>query len=135
VFAVRAGRDGERIPTGRPVGPPPVATATPPPVEPTAEPTVEVNRGIRLEVTVTDAPAWIRVLRGDEVLHQGTVEPGFSRTFRAGPGGRLEFRTGNAGVVRLILNGKRLGIAGEPGGIYEKAFVMKDGRAVAVDAG
>jgi cytoskeleton protein RodZ len=135
VFAVRAGRDGERVPTDRPVGPPPVATATPPPVEPTVEPSVEVTRGIRLEVTVTDAPAWIRVLRGDEILHEGTVDPGFSRTFRAGAGGRLEFRTGNAGVVRLVLNGKPLGIAGEAGEIYEAAFVMKDGRAVAVDAG
>jgi cytoskeleton protein RodZ len=133
VFAVRAGRAPDAEVPARPNVPPP-ATASPleSPEPVTEPPTV---RGVRLEVTVTDASAWIRVLRGDEILFQETAEPGFSRTFRAGPNGRLDVRIGNAGAVRLTLNGDSMGPAGESGQIYEAGFVFRNGRAVAVESG
>ncbi|MGH2724920.1 MAG: helix-turn-helix domain-containing protein [Actinomycetota bacterium] len=136
VFAVRAGREGEPVTPRGPVGPPPAATLTPPTTEPT-EPAREspAVRGVRLKITVTDTPAWIRVLRGEEVLYQETAQPGFSRTFRAGPNGRLDVRIGNAGAVRLTLNGDPLGLAGEPGQIYEAGFVFRNGRAVVTEPG
>ena len=128
VFAVRAGRDDQPVSPRRPAAPPTVATTTPPPVEPTTTEPPAV-RGVRLHIRVTDAPAWIRVLRGEEIVFEGTVDPGFSQTFGAGPRG-LIFRTGNAGAVRLVVNGERVEIDAATGGIYEASFSTKEGRVV-----
>lgn len=134
VFAVRAGREDRPVAPLTPAAPPVATATTPPPVEPTATEPPAVQ-GVRLEVRVTDAPAWIRVVRGEELLFEETAPPGFSRTFRAGPRGRLDVRIGNAGAVRLTLNGEPLGVAGTSGEIYEAGFELRDGRAVMVEPG
>lgn len=128
VFAVRAGRDDQPVTPVTPAVPPVATTPAPPPAEPTpTEP--PVVQGVRLHVRVIDAPAWIRVMRAEEILFEGTVDPGYSETFRSGRRG-LVFRTGNAGAVRLVVNGERMEIDAATGGIYEASFSTKEGRVV-----
>lgn len=132
IFAVRAGREAETVaPSADPV-PSPVVTPTESP-EPTTSPESAI-RGIRLRVNVVDAPSWMQVVRGDDVLISDTVEPGFSRTFRAPPRTDVDVLLGNAGAVRLVLNEERLGVAGEAGQIYEATFVYRGGRARVIEA-
>lgn len=91
-----------------PVSPPP-ATVSP---SPTPSPT---PTGVKLLMRVEDR-SWIQVTAGDEVVFQGTLEAGTSKRF-ANPD-RLDLVLGNAGGVRLILNGRDLGAPAARGQVW-----------------
>lgn len=97
-----------------------VAEPPPPPVvEPPAE------RGVRLEIRIKGEPSWLRVGSGGKALAKGTRKPGWSRTFEDDK--RLHVVLGNAGAVRLFLDGERLGAPGGRGEVYRASFVWKRG--------
>ena len=67
-------------------------------------------------VVVTQARSWIRVLSDGALVFEGTLAAGVSKTFEGGE--EIELRVGNAGAVRLILNGRDLGAPGRSGEVY-----------------
>ncbi|HEX2029927.1 MAG TPA: RodZ domain-containing protein [Actinomycetota bacterium] len=135
LVAVRATR--EPVPPTRPgVSVPSPVSPSPPAVQETAEPPERTPpRGIRLAISVEDAPCWIEVTRDEEVLYQETAEPGFSMTFRAPRDGQLDLILGNAGAVTMVLNGERLDPLEAPGGVFEGSVVFEDGEARLIPAG
>jgi len=67
-------------------------------------------------VAVAQGRSWVRVLSDDSLVFEGVLTPGASKTFTASEA--VEITVGNAGMVRLILNGRDLGPAGKAGQVY-----------------
>lgn len=103
----------------------PQEVAEPPPAEVVVPPVAPPPAGITLQVRVKDAESWVRIGTGGEVFVKGTRRPGWSRTFTHPE--RLRITLGNAGAVRLFLNGERLGKPGDYGELYKATFVKRDG--------
>jgi cytoskeleton protein RodZ len=79
----------------------------------------------RLVVRVVEGESWLRISRGGEVLLEGTQAPGFARGFPIREG--LDLVVGNAGAVRLVAGGERLGPLGDPGAVYAGSVVIDEG--------
>jgi cytoskeleton protein RodZ len=122
--------DGSAVPADTTVvgdaagSPPPDAAATDagsvgaiPPVVPSAAP-VAAKRGLSLHVTET---SWLRVTVDGTVVLEGTLPAGVSKSFR---GKVADVRVGNAGGVRIAVNGKTLGPLGASGDVIERRFVL-----------
>lgn len=118
---------------------PPAATASPPAISPSPSPpgvagkqTRPPQRGVRLRIRFVERPSWIQVIRDDEVIVEGTFAAGMERTFRDSRG--LDLVIGDAGAVRVTLNGKRLGPVGDDGDVFEGSAVFRKGRTRLVPA-
>jgi len=72
-------------------------------------------KGVTL-VVVTRARSWVQVAGDGAPIFAGTLAAGVSKTFSATQ--ELDVTVGNAGAVRLILNGKDLGSPGASGTVY-----------------
>lgn len=94
------------------VEPPEVVVPEPePPPSPSPTPT-----GVNL-VLLLEEPSWMRVrIRGRSVF-EGLVPAGETKEFQAPE--RVDLRLGNAGGVRLMLNGRDLGSPGARGRVWE----------------
>ncbi len=118
-------------PTPRPV--PPTAVPVPPtqvpptavPVVPTAPPPTAVPAtptraaGVALTTVVSEA-AWLRVVVDGGTAFEGTLPPGTSRSWDAKQS--VTVRAGNAGGVRVTINGKDEGLLGQVGQVVEKTW-------------
>lgn len=62
--------------------------------------------------------SWLRVRQGDKRLYEGIPEVGAELSFDL----PVEVRAGNPGAVRVILEGKDLGLMGEPGKPITRSF-------------
>jgi len=96
------------------------APNTPAPTEqPSAAATAEESsRTLELRVT---APTWLLVkVDGARVL-EGILQPGASRSFH---GAKALVRTGNAGGVDVLVDGRDLGRMGKSGDVVEKTLVL-----------
>lgn len=89
--------------------------------EPTEPPTSP--EGIRMTVKVEQVPAWLNVQTDGNVAYEQVAQPGFSQDFEA----RQQIRvwTGNAGAVRLEINGQDYGALGAPGEVKRQLFTLK----------
>lgn len=67
------------------------------------------------------APSWLRVVVDGSVKIEGTFPAGTAKTFR---GKRADVLIGNAGGVRVIVDGKDIGPLGKSGDVVERAFVL-----------
>lgn len=123
----------------KPPVPPPTATVPPPTptnILPTATPTVRVlpapatvtatptvtstvYEGVEAVLQIT-ADCWLRVTADGARIYEGTLRAGVSRTFRADR--ELIVLMGNAGGVRVTLNGRDLGIQGRPGQVLTQVW-------------
>jgi cytoskeleton protein RodZ len=102
----------------------PVATPKPPkPTKPAkaTEPPV-AHTGVNVRVRVTGESCWVRVrdARNDTELFEGVLRQGQVRHFKAAQKLSLEF--GNAGAVRLVVNGRDVGAPGSPGAVVRVTF-------------
>lgn len=112
-------------PTATPAPPtptslPPTATLTPSPTagaSPTPAPAVA---GLELEIDITGERSWLLVEVDGERVFAGILEPGAKQTWRAEE--RIYLRSGNAGAVRLTMNGESLGLFGERGQVLEQEW-------------
>jgi cytoskeleton protein RodZ len=95
---------------------PPPTAVTPAAPEPTP-------RGILVALRVVEGPSWVRVSSGGRVAMQTTLQPGFADTFTAGR--RLDLWLGNAGAVRVTLNGRPVRMSGD---VYRASFVRQKNR-------
>ena len=114
-------------PTLTPV--PPTATATPTQTltptptwtaSPTATPTTAAVLEVRIEVV--SQRAWLLVQADGQRVFAGILEPGAINTWTARE--RIVLRSGNAGAVRVTVNGQALGPLGEFGQVVEKEWTM-----------
>jgi len=103
------------------VTPTPTHTATP---SRTPTPTATPVREIRVRASLTDY-TWLRVLVDGDKVVEGIVDP--DRTF-TWVGKTVEVRTGNAGGIRLEVNGEDLGTMGKEGEVRHWIFVIDKGR-------
>ena len=78
-------------------------------------------------VIATDRACWVLAIVDGEIALQETVPPGETVSLRATRTLRLRF--GDAGGVRLTVNGRRIATGGS-GDIAELSFVARDGRLV-----
>jgi cytoskeletal protein RodZ len=90
---------------------PPVASPLP-----TAAPAAK--RGLALNVTET---SWLRVTVDGRVVLEGTLPSGAAKSFS---GKVADVRVGNAGGVRIAVNGKPLGPLGASGDVVERRYVL-----------
>jgi hypothetical protein len=67
-------------------------------------------------VVVAHGRSWVRLLSDGTLVFEGTLTPGASKTFTATEA--VDVTVGNAGMVRLILNGRDLGAPGKAGQVY-----------------
>ena len=114
--------------------PTPAPSATPtitptPTVTPTPTLTATPAESIRLRVVVTST-AWLRIVTDGNVQVESLVDPGFDQEFTAYK--ILEFLTGNAGGVKLTLDGTPLPSLGEIGDIVVFNWAIQDGQVIQI---
>lgn len=103
--------------------PPPTATPTPPPSPtPTLTPTPRAPAGVEVELRIVER-AWLRVVVDGEVAFEGALEAGSRRTWRGRES--VALRCGNAGGVRVTVNGEDLGLLGERGQVVEEEWLAE----------
>lgn len=118
---------GSNAPADAPAGDAPTAapdestaagadTAAIPPPLPTTKPASQ--RGLSLKVTDT---SWLRVTIDGTVVLEGTLPAGASKSFN---GKVADVRVGNAGGVRIAVNGHAVGPLGGSGDVAERRFVL-----------
>jgi cytoskeletal protein RodZ len=74
----------------------------------------------RLTLNVTEL-SWLRVTVDGTVAFEGTLPAGSIRSF---PGKAVDVRVGNAGGVRIAVNGRPIGTLGASGDVVERNFVL-----------
>ncbi len=114
-----------KLPTFTPT---PDATDTPT-ITPSPTLTATPAESIRLRVVVTNT-AWIRVITDGQVQVESMVEPGFDQEFVAHQ--QMEFLTGNAGGVKLSLDGEPLPRLGEIGEVTLFIWNLEDGQVIEI---
>jgi cytoskeletal protein RodZ len=87
-----------------------------PPAAPSAAPAAK--RGLSLQVMET---SWLRVTVDGTVVLEGTLPKGAAKSFS---GKVADVRVGNAGGVKIAVNGKTLGPLGASGDVVERRFVL-----------
>ncbi len=97
------------------------ATAT---TAPTETPTSTRTRtlmptpvGLALSIEIVGSRSWVLVIADGQRVFAGILEPGAVDSWTARE--RISLRSGNAGAVRLTLNGEDLGLFGEAGQVVE----------------
>jgi cytoskeleton protein RodZ len=92
--------------------------AIPPVASPVPRATPAAKRGLALNVTET---SWLRVTVDGRVVLEGTLPSGAAKSFS---GKVADVRVGNAGGVRIAVNGKPLGPLGASGDVVERRYVL-----------
>jgi cytoskeletal protein RodZ len=91
---------------------------------PTAGPTeVRTYDGLEAVLELT-ADCWVRVTADGIQIFQGTLRAGTTHTYTAQE--ELSIRFGNAGGVRVVLNGEDLGIQGAAGQVVTKTWSKEE---------
>lgn len=78
---------------------------------------------ITTNLTVVQVPVWLNVQVDGNTVYEQVTQPGFSQTFEAGQS--ISVWTGNAGAVRLEINGQDYGALGAPGEVKSRTFILK----------
>ena len=94
------------------------ATAT---ASPAASPAGAGPDGTKTLALVLSAPSWLRVTVDGSVSMEGTFPAGTSKTFH---GKSALVRIGNAGGVKIYVDGKDVGTLGKPGDVVEHTFTL-----------
>jgi cytoskeleton protein RodZ len=130
IVLANAGTDDDVMaPTPRTPAASPMLAAAPDPAP--APPADDSAPPVRVGLEVVRAPSWIRITDGVTVLVEGTEAPGYITTVLADD--ELDVVLGNAGAVRVSLDGRRLPPLGVEGEVYAGRLVVRDGRARLVD--
>jgi cytoskeleton protein RodZ len=78
---------------------------------------------LRVLVNVRERPSWILIRTDGTAAYEQVAQPGFSRTFEAQQ--RLFIKSGDAGAVRVEINGQDEGALGGPGEIVARNYTLK----------
>jgi|SRR5215211_7785560 cytoskeleton protein RodZ len=78
---------------------------------------------LRVLVSVTELPSWILIRTDGTTAYEQVAQPGFSQTFEAEQ--QLYIKSGNAGAVRVEINGQDAGALGGSGEIVARTYTLK----------
>ena len=122
-----AGEDREQnMPAGednRGVGEQDPAIGEQDPVTPGIDP---AQRGVNVVLQVTDKDCWMQVVVDDSSAFEGLVGPGITKEFRGD--NSIWLKLGDAGAVRVLVNGSDYGFLGERGRVVTRSFeIGEDG--------
>ena len=111
-----------------------VLTSNSPTPSPQATPTTQTTPGpiagrlpgdgVSMMLTIAESRSWVTVRADGKVLYQGILNAGDRREFTAKR--TLGVVLGNAGVVRLVVNGQDLGTPGRVGQVVRLTFTPDD---------
>jgi cytoskeleton protein RodZ len=110
-----------------------VAQASPVVVEPSPRTaprsawTTELVSGYRIDLSALE-PTWLSVTADGRQEFNGTLEAEQKKSFAGRERGRI--RTGNAGGISLVFNGKPIGVVGRRGEIRDIVFTRNNYRIV-----
>lgn len=99
----------------------PAAGPSPGVATPAASPTADVSpspQGGRVELVIQER-SWVEVRSGGKLVYEGLMRPGQRRTIT---GESVEVTAGNAGGVRIFVNGTDRGTLGDRGSVVTKTF-------------
>lgn len=97
-------------------------TAVPGASDLTAAPGTAPDRtadGVTLDVQASGR-SWLRVVGDNQPVFEGFVSAGESRRWQSRTS--MSIRVGNAGAVALVVNGRSIGVLGQPGEVVSRAF-------------
>ncbi|MFH1566079.1 MAG: RodZ domain-containing protein [bacterium] len=80
----------------------------------------EEQKVIKVEIEIIDEASWINVVGDGETLFQSLMLVGVKAQFSARD--FITIKAGNAGAVKVFLEGKDMGVLGEKGTVVEKTF-------------
>jgi cytoskeletal protein RodZ len=108
-------------PTVSTTTPKPAATPKPKPKPSPSAPVVALT-GVNVRVSVTGDKSWVSVRNADTkaVLFQEVMSSGQVKDFKVAK--KMSLVIGNAGAVRLVVNGRDLGAPGGPGQVVRVSF-------------
>jgi cytoskeleton protein RodZ len=78
---------------------------------------------LRVLVSVRERPSWILIRTDGTAAYEQVAQPGFSKTFEAEQ--RLFIKCGDAGAVRVEINGQDAGALGGAGEIVARNYTLK----------
>ncbi|HET7269617.1 MAG TPA: RodZ domain-containing protein [Rubrobacter sp.] len=78
---------------------------------------------LQVLVNVEERPSWLLILSDGTQAYEQVAQPGFSRTFEAEH--RLYIKSGDAGAVRVEINGQDAGVLGRAGDVVSKEYTLK----------
>jgi len=78
---------------------------------------------LRVLVSVRERPSWILIRTDGTAAYEQVAQPGFSKTFEAEQ--RLFIKSGDAGAVRVEINGQDAGALGGAGEIVARNYTLK----------
>ncbi len=87
------------------------------PVTPGPDP---AQRGVNVELHVTVKDCWMQVVVDNSKAFEGLVGPGITKEFRGNDS--VWLKLGDAGAVRVVVNGNEYGFLGELGEVVTKTF-------------
>jgi len=105
------------------------AITPPPQVEQPNTPIPEspiITDNLTLAITA-EQPSWVSVSGDGVVQYTGTMQVGETKSFSAKE--KIDLRTGNAGGIKLQLNGNLIPPLGNPGQVADKTFTRSDAGA------
>ncbi len=114
--------------------PTPTAIPSPTPTErrkvvlATPTPTPTPGKVLVVKAALVDR-TWLRVLVDGQLVEEGLYDAGQEFTWE---GQVVEIRTGNAGGMQLVVDGKDLGVLGAKGEVQHWIFYLQDGQVVQV---
>lgn len=89
--------------------------------------TAELANGYRIDLSAIE-PTWLSVTADGRQEFSGTLEPEQTKSFAGRERGRI--RTGNAGGISLVFNGKPIGVVGPRGEIRDVVFTRDNYKIV-----
>lgn len=80
---------------------------------------------LRVEFQVQERPSWLEIRADGTTSYAEVARPGFSETFEARR--ELSVTTGDAGAVRVSVNGQDVGVLGDSGQVVTRDWTLKTG--------
>jgi cytoskeleton protein RodZ len=78
---------------------------------------------LQVLVSVRERPSWILIRTDGTAAYEQVAQPGFSKTFVAEQ--RLFIKSGDAGAVRVEINGQDAGALGDSGEVVARNYTLK----------
>jgi cytoskeletal protein RodZ len=103
-----------------PPSPTPLPSTATPTLTSTTTPTPTPIIGVVVSIEIVGQRSWVRVEVDGQEAFAGTLEPGSANIWTGRE--RIVLRVGNAGAVRVTVNGQVLGFVGQSGQVLEKEW-------------
>ncbi|HAU30775.1 MAG TPA: hypothetical protein DCW46_00460 [Desulfotomaculum sp.] len=81
------------------------------------------QKGLNVVLEVTGGKCWMRITSDGVIKFTGTIAAGDTKSFQASE--RINIRLGNAGAVKVTVNGRVIGPLGKKGEVIEKEFTVQ----------